>query len=73
MHKKSTTYRHYLRGEIMEKKQKRPVPQELRDQPVPPVKGAVTDLQDAVLRPEGSIRQERAVQLEDSSIFGSWL
>ena len=73
MHKKSTVCRHYPRGEIVEKKKEQPVPQELRDQPVPPVKGAVTDPQDAVLRPEGSLRQERTAQLEDSSIFGSWL
>ena len=73
MHKKSMPHRHYLWGEIVEKKKEQPAPKELRDQPVPPVKGAVTDLQDAVPRPENNLQQERAVQLEDSSIFGSWL
>ena len=70
MHKKSTVCRHYPRGEIVEKKKEQPVPQELRDQPVPPVKGAVTDWQDAVLRPDRAMEQNAAIREAD---FGSWL
>lgn len=54
-------------------KKETPNAQELRDQPVPPVKGAVTDRRDAVLRPEGVMARELQQRLEDSAVFGSWL
>lgn len=36
----------------MKKKQDDPAVHDLRDHPVPPVKGAVTDRSDVVIRPE---------------------
>ena len=57
----------------MQKKKETPNPRELRDQPVPPVKGAVTDLQDAVLRPDRVMERDTLVRPENSVDFGSWL
>ena len=44
----------------------------LRDSPVPPVKGAVTDQRDVVLRPEGP-RSTKSAGLESTMIFDGWL
>ena len=38
--------------DTMKKKQDDPAVHDLRDHPVPPVKGAITDRGDAVIRPE---------------------
>ena len=46
---------------------------ELRDRPVPPVKGAVTGQEDALLRPEGSLGPKPAPNLDDTIIFDSWM
>ena len=40
----------------MKKEKHAPEAHELRDQPVPPVKGAVTDWSDAVLRPDAEMK-----------------
>lgn len=46
---------------------------ELRDRPVPPVKGAVTDPADVLQRPDGQLSQPGMVSLEDTIIFDGWL
>ena len=56
---------------IMEKKKERPAVQELRDLPVPPVKGAVTDCQDMIMRPEEALKRPTAP--EAVVIPDSWL
>lgn len=55
----------------MEKKKERPAVQELRDLPVPPVKGAVTDCQDMIMRPEEALKRPTAP--EAAVIPDSWL
>lgn len=50
-----------------------PVAHELRDRPVPPVKGAVTDRQDAVLRPEGMMAPTNGPGQETLPYFENWL
>ena len=55
------------------KKKDRPVAHELRDRPVPPVKGAVTDQEDVLLRPEGSLGPKPTANLDDTIIFDSWM
>ena len=57
--------------ENMEKKKERPAVQELRDLPVPPVKGAVTDCQDMIMRPEEALKRPTAP--EAAVIPDSWL
>lgn len=57
----------------MQKKKETPAVHELRDCPVPPVKGAVTDLQDVVLRPESMMASNAEARLEEQNTFGSWL
>lgn len=57
---------------MMKKKQDESAAHDLRDRPVPPVKGAVTDMEDLQPRPEhragGSV-----VSLGDSSAMESWM
>lgn len=57
---------------MMEKKEKTAV-QGLRDVPVPPVKGAVTEQTDALPRPEEQLGRNSAVNLEDTILFDNWL
>lgn len=49
------------------------VAHELRDRPVPPVKGSVTDQADVILHPDGKLNQPGMVNLEDTIIFDGWL
>ena len=46
---------------------------ELRDRPVPPVKGAVTEPEDVLLahKPAGDTRP--VPTMEDTIVFGGWL
>ncbi len=54
----------------MKRKKNEPVIHELKDQPVPPVKGAVTDrVDDIVPRPE----HRNGVSLDDTIIFDGWM
>ena len=53
----------------MEKKKEAPAVQELRDRPVPPVKGAVTDRRDLLPRPENVLQRDTARPAD----FDSWL
>lgn len=55
----------------MKKEKELPAPQELRDQPVPPVKGAVT-AEDVLLRPDGAMKRH-AVDQYDAVRFQLWL
>ncbi len=55
------------------KKKDRPVAHELRDRPVPPVKGAVTDQEDVLLRPEGTMGPRPTPNLDDTIIFDGWM
>lgn len=57
----------------MMKKKDDHVAHELRDRPVPPVKGAVTDQADVILRPDGLAGQPGKVSLEDTIVFDGWL
>ncbi len=57
----------------MKKKKEAPSVHDLRDRPVPPVKGAVTDRQDVLIRPEGSMAPALQARLDDTGIIGSWL
>ena len=57
----------------MRRKKESSVAHELRDRPVPPVKGAVTGQEDALLRPEGSLGPKPAPNLDDTIIFDSWM
>ena len=56
----------------MEKKKETPLSRELLDQPVPPVKGAVTQMQDVVLRPGQASPAERT-RMEAVLPTESWL
>ncbi len=54
----------------MKRKKEERVIHELKDQPVPPVKGAVTDRgEDIVPRPE----HRNSTGLEDTIIFDGWM
>lgn len=54
----------------MKRKKDERVIHELKDQPVPPVKGMITDrMEDIVLRPEN----RRSADLEDTIIFDGWM
>jgi len=55
----------------MKKEKEIPAAQELRDQPVPPVKGAVPT-QDVLLRPDGAMGRH-AVDQYDAVRFLLWL
>jgi len=57
----------------MQKKKEAPAVHDLRDRPVPPVKGAVTDRQDAVLRPEGMMAPASIAGLEPHVSVDGWL
>ena len=57
----------------MKKKKASPMAHELRDCPVPPVKGAVTDQEDVLLRLEGSLGPKPTANLDDTIIFDSWM
>lgn len=48
----------------MKKEKHTPEAHELRDQPVPPVKGAVTDQSDAVLRPDARMQAKMPDQYD---------
>ena len=48
----------------MKKDKHTPDTHELRDQPVPPVKGAVTESGDAVLRPDAQLTAHRPDQYD---------
>lgn len=60
--------------EVMTMKQKRDdsAAHELRDRPVPPVKGAVTDVEDVRPRPEQCM-SGNCVSFGDSASLESWL
>jgi len=57
----------------MYKEKMTPAAHEMRDRPVPPVKGAVTDRQDAILRPEGMMAPSNGLQQELPTGLDSWL
>ena len=50
-----------------------PVAHELRDRSVPPVKGADTDQEDELLRPEGTMGPRPTPNLDDAIIFEGWM
>ncbi len=56
-------------GVIAMEKKEAPAVQELRDRPVPPVKGAVTDRRDLLPRPENVLQRDTARPAD----FDSWL
>ena len=56
----------------MQKKKEIPAGHELRDRPVPPVKGAVTEHRDVLLRPEAAMGLKTAAP-EDLTGSDSWL
>ena len=56
----------------MKKKKASPMAHELRDCPVPPVKGAVTDQED-VLLVRGKPGPKPTANLDDTIIFDSWM
>lgn len=60
-------------GVMIMKNQEEKGPRTLRDKPVPPVKGAVTDQTDALPRPDQQLGKTNAVNLDDTLIFDSWL
>ena len=55
----------------MKKDKHTPDSHELRDQPVPPVKGAVTEQADAVIRPDARMTAHRPDQY-DAARFELW-
>ncbi|HIR51359.1 MAG TPA: hypothetical protein IAA53_08800 [Candidatus Avoscillospira avicola] len=57
----------------MKKKKESPVPHELRDQPVPPAKGAPGDMDDVLLWPEGPVGTRPVASLDDTIIFDGWM
>lgn len=61
------------RGVMMMKKKEENAVQGLRDVPVPPVKGAVTDQPDVLPRPAEQLGKTNAVNLDDTIIFDGWL
>ncbi len=60
-------------GVIDMKEKESHVGQELRDMPLPPVKGAVTDPEDVLLYPSRPLGKSRPVSLEDTIVFDGWL
>jgi len=56
----------------MKKKHDDSAAHELRDRPVPPVKGAVTDLEDLRIRPEQTTSGS-TVSFGDSASMESWM
>ena len=57
---------------MMKKKQDESAAHDLRDRPVPPVKGAVTDLEDLRIRPEQTTSGS-TVSFGDSASMESWM
>ena len=55
----------------MSREKQAPEIHELRDQPVPPVKGAVTEPEDAVIRPDARMAARRPDQY-DAVRFELW-
>lgn len=55
----------------MKKEPQTPEVHELRDQPVPPVKGAVTEQADAILRPDSRMSVRQPTQ-EDAVRYELW-
>lgn len=56
----------------MKKEEKeQPAFHELRDLPLPPVKGAVTDQQDAIMRPDAEMKA-RGIDFYDALRFELW-
>lgn len=72
MHKLTAGSNNRAGVKIMEKKKETPLSRELLDQPVPPVKGAVTQMQDVVLRPGQASPAERT-RMEAVLPTESWL
>lgn len=64
MYKKSRGAHNKTRGENMSKDKHTPELHELRDQPVPPVKGRVTGQADALPRPDGQMSARRPDQYD---------
>ena len=58
---------------MMKGRKEGPLPHELRDRPVPPVKGVVTDQTDVVLRPDGLMGPAPMANLEDTIVFDGWM
>lgn len=73
MHKTSTASNNSCGVKHMRKKQETPAVHDLRDAPVPPVKGAITDPMDALPDPRGLLGRPHPVQPEDSISFDTWL
>lgn len=57
----------------MKKETETQVAHELRDRPVPPVKGAVTDQTDVRPDPEGRVGPRQSADLADTIVFDGWL
>ena len=72
MHRKTAGCRYWCRGDTMKKKQDDSAAHELRDCPVPPVKGAITDGSDLRPKPEQAV-SDGQVHFGDSAMPESWL
>lgn len=57
----------------MEKKKQDPEIRELKDPPVPPVKGAVTERPDVLLRPLDGMTGVRRIPMEQVMALDGWL
>lgn len=57
----------------MEKKEQRPQPQEMKDPPVPPVKGAVMEKPDVLMRPLDAMTGVRRIPMEQVMALDGWL
>ena len=64
MYKKRKRKHNKTRGESMSREKQAPEIHELRDQPVPPVKGCVTGQADALRRPDGQMSARRPDQYD---------
>ena len=57
----------------MKRKKDDHVAHELRDRPVPPVKGAVTEPEDVVIHPRAAGNTRPVPTMEDTIVFNGWL
>lgn len=58
---------------MREKDEKTQSLQQIKDKPVPPVKGAVVDREDVRLWPENGLGKHASADLADTIVFDSWL
>ena len=57
----------------LRKKKETPNPREFRDPPVPPVKGAVNQAQDVLLRPDAALQAARPTHQTQEAVHDQWL